>query len=232
MFDAVAGRYDRLNHILSLSLDRGWRRRTVRHLGVVPGERALDLCCGTGDLALALARAGARVVGADFAHQMLVRAGRKARAIPLLEADAQCLPFPTASFDLLTVGFGLRNLAEPRSGLIEMHRVLRPGGRLGVLEFSVPPSPLFRRAYHLYLRRLVPAVGDGRSGRAGPYHYLADSVRQFPDQRTLAEWIEGAGFEPARWINLTGGIAALHVAVKPGPARRPRSAPAQGADRV
>lgn len=215
MFGALAGRYDLLNRILSLSLDRRWRRATVRALAPRPGQRALDLCCGTADLALELRAAGLEVVGADFSHEMLLEARRKAPGLALVEADALRLAFADASFDLVTIGFGLRNLADYDAGLRELLRVLRPGGRLAVLEFSVPTAPAFRRVYHLYLGRLVPAVGRALSSRHGAYQYLADTVREFPDQAELGRRIQGAGFQPVQWVNLTGGITALHIAGKP-----------------
>jgi demethylmenaquinone methyltransferase/2-methoxy-6-polyprenyl-1,4-benzoquinol methylase len=215
MFGAIAGRYDLLNRLLSLSLDRGWRRRAARELGAGPAARVLDRCCGTGDLAAAIRRTGAEVVGADFAHEMLVRCRRKAPGMPLVEADALRLPFADSRFDAVAVAFGLRNLADPAAGLREMLRVLRPGGRLGVLEFSVPRSPSFRALYHVYLGRIVPAVGDRVSGRSGPYRYLAETVRAFPDPQSLARTIRDAGFAAPRFLPLTGGIAALHLAHRP-----------------
>ena len=217
MFAAIAGRYDLLNRVLSLSIDRGWRRRTVRALAPRSGERALDLCSGTGDLAMALTAAGADVTAADFTHAMLVRAARKAPGLRQVEADALALPFPDCSFHMVSIAFGLRNLADPTSGLREMLRVLRPGGRLAVLEFSTPTSRPLRSFYHLYLEKVLPAVGDALSGRAAPYRYLADSVRAFPDQQQVATVIQECGFGPARWIDLTGGIAALHLAERPRP---------------
>jgi demethylmenaquinone methyltransferase/2-methoxy-6-polyprenyl-1,4-benzoquinol methylase len=212
MFGAIAGRYDLLNHVLSLSLDRGWRRHAVRELGVGRGHRVLDLCCGTGDLAIALRTTGAEVVAADFAHEMLVRARHKAPGLHLVEADALHLPLADASFDAVTVAFGLRNLANPTAGLTEMRRVLRPGGALAILEFSAPTARWFRRVYHLYLGRVVPAIGDRIAGGDGSYRYLATTVRDFPDQESLAAVIRGVGFTPPTWHNLTGGIAALHLA--------------------
>ncbi len=214
MFGSLARRYDLLNRVLSLSLDRRWRKAVLRELGPRPEQRALDLCCGTADLALEIRAAGLEVVGADFSHEMLVQARRKAPDLSLVEADALNLCFPDSSFDLVTIGFGLRNLADYGAGLREFRRVLRPGGRLAVLEFSVPTGAAFRRLYHLYLRRLVPAVGRALSRRHGAYRYLADTVQEFPDQKELGRLIEDAGFGPTRWVNLTGGIAAIHLASK------------------
>ena len=214
MFGSLARRYDLLNRVLSLSLDRRWRKAVVQELEPQAGHRALDLCCGTADLALELLAVGLEVVGADFSHEMLVQANRKAPTLPLVEADALNLSFPDASFDLVTIAFGLRNLADYGAGLREFRRVLRPGGRLAVLEFSVPTAAAFRRVYHLYLKRLVPAVGSALSRRHGAYRYLADTVQAFPDQKELGRLIEDSGFGPTRWVNLTGGIAALHLASK------------------
>jgi demethylmenaquinone methyltransferase/2-methoxy-6-polyprenyl-1,4-benzoquinol methylase len=215
MFGSIAGRYDLLNRLLSLSLDRGWRRAVVRELRPGPGQRALDLCCGTGDLALALSAAGASTVASDFAHPMLERAHRKGPALHLVEADALQLPFPEAAFDMVTIAFGLRNLQDRGAGLREMYRILRPGGQLAVLEFSVPPGRWFRRIYHAYLGRAVPTVGKLVSRRSGPYRYLAETIREFPDQPRLAAAIDAAGFTSTRWIDLTRGIAALHLARRP-----------------
>ncbi len=214
MFGSLAQRYDLLNRVLSLSLDRRWRKAVVQALEPGPGQRALDLCCGTADLALELLAGGLEVFGADFSHEMLIQASRKAPGLPLVEADALNLSFSDASFDLVTIGFGLRNLADYGAGLRECQRVLRPGGRLAVLEFSVPTGAVFRRVYHLYLKRLVPAVGKALSRRKGAYRYLADTVQAFPDQEALGRLIEDSGFAPTRWVNLTGGIVALHLASK------------------
>lgn len=215
MFASIAGRYDFLNGVLSLWLDRYWRRRAVAELGLGPRSRALDLCCGTGDMAGLLRRAGAEVVASDFCHEMLAAVPAKAPGARVVEADALRLPFLDRQFDGLTIAFGLRNLADPLAGLREMHRVLRPGGRLAILEFSVPPGRAFRRLYHWYLGAVVPWVGDRLSRRQGPYRYLATSIRAFPDQPALARKLEEAGFEGARWVNLTGGVVSLHLAVRP-----------------
>ena len=220
MFGEISGRYDLLNRLLSAGRDRAWRRVTVERLGPRPGERALDLCGGTGDLALDLARAGASVVCADFSWPMLVGArpklaGAGPGAVRLLLADALRLPFADGSFDLLTIAFGLRNLRTVEEGLGEMRRVLRPGGRLGILEFSTPPGALLRGAYHLYLGRILPRVGGWVSGRPRAYRYLADSIRGFPDQEGLARQMREAGLVEVGYLNLTGGIVALHTARRP-----------------
>ncbi len=214
MFGEIAGRYDALNRILSLGSDRSWRSRTCDILAVRQGERAADLCCGTGDLALDLARRGARVVAADFSRPMLDRALDKGAA-GLVEADALALPFAEGSFDLVTMAFGFRNLADRERGLSEIRRVLRPGGRLGILEFAMPRSAIFRRIYLPYLRRMVPAVGAIISGRRGAYHYLASSIQAFPEQSQMTQSLGRAGFDRARHHDFFFGIAALYVAHRP-----------------
>jgi demethylmenaquinone methyltransferase/2-methoxy-6-polyprenyl-1,4-benzoquinol methylase len=220
MFGEISGRYDLLNRLLSAGRDRAWRRATVDRLAPEPGERALDLCGGTGDLALDLAEEGASVVCADFSWPMLLGArpklaGRRAGPVRLLLADALRLPFAEGSFDLATMAFGLRNLRTVGEGLSEMRRVLRPGGRLGILEFSRPPGRVLRGAYHLYLGRILPAVGGWVSGRPKAYRYLADSIRGFPDQEGLAREMAEAGLEGVTYRNLSGGIVALHTARRP-----------------
>lgn len=219
MFGRIAPRYDLLNHLLSLNIDKLWRNIVVREFRDVlgrPGARVLDLCCGTGDLTLAL-HDGARatVLGADFCHPMLVRAVDKFadRANPptALEADALRLPFPDASFDLITAAFGFRNLADYDGGLREMLRVLRPQGRLGILEFSEvvgPLGPLFR----FYFTHVLPKLGAAISGDSVAYSYLPASVARFPSPEELASRMRGVGFSDARFSRLTFGIACLHVA--------------------
>jgi demethylmenaquinone methyltransferase/2-methoxy-6-polyprenyl-1,4-benzoquinol methylase len=222
MFGGIAPRYDFLNHLLSLNMDRGWRRRAAAELSAGPGQTVLDLCGGTGDLALAVARQapGATVVCCDFAHPMLRRAGPKfGRAgvsdrCLLLEADGLTLPLRDASVDGITVGFGVRNLADLDAGFREMWRVLRPGGRLVVLEFSKPEGPWLSRLYRAYLGRLLPRVGDAASGATGPYGYLARTIAAWPDAPSLAGRLREAGFAAAGWTLLTGGIVAVHTALK------------------
>ncbi len=219
MFGRVAPRYDFLNHLLSFQADRYWRRHTVgrvRDLLAREDAVALDICCGSGDLAFALARAGnARVYGSDFCHPMLVEAGRKAarhRArVPLFEADALRLPLRDASLDLITVAFGFRNLPNYRSGLREMLRVLKPGGRAAILEFSQPPNALFRGFYNFYSRRVLPVIGGWISGSRDAYTYLPDSVKKFPNAPALAAEMRDAGFDNVEYRYLTGGIVALHL---------------------
>lgn len=218
MFAGIAARYDLLNHLLSGNVDKSWRRTAARELGpsLVEGSRVLDVACGTGDLSLVLARAGGpRVVGLDFCRPMLEIARRKAEAtqvaIPFVEGDALRLPFADETFDAVTIAFGLRNLAGVEEGLRELCRVLRPGGRVAVLEFSTPVVPGFRALFRFYFARVLPRIGGLISGSRGAYEYLPDSVSKFPDQRRLAELMRGAGFESVGYRNLTGGIAALHT---------------------
>jgi len=234
MFSGIAPRYDLLNHLLSLRFDVAWRNRLARRfreLLVRPGARVLDLCCGTGDLALTLAaqssnakgRPGAQIFGADFAHPMLRYAEKKrdakmrspegrVPAIELLEADALSLPFADATFDLVTTAFGFRNLANYESGLAELHRVLRPGGFLAILEFTEPRNALFGRLFRFYFKNILPRIGGLISGNRGAYGYLPASVRRFPEPAELAQWMSRAGFTSVGFERWTGGIVALHVA--------------------
>jgi len=222
MFAGVAARYDFLNHALSLRRDIAWRAATAQALRSVlerPGSVVVDLCCGTGDLALAFERyAAGLVLGADFCHPMLQRARRKAHPrgrAAFVEADALRLPLPDESADAVAIAFGFRNLANYGRGMQEMRRVLRRGGWLAILEFSRVQGPIFRPLFHFYFHYLLPRLGSWVSGVKGPYLYLADSVSRFPDQETLAAFLCEAGFQDIRYTNLTGGIAALHLAVKP-----------------
>lgn len=226
MFASVAHRYDLLNHLLSLSVDRWWRRVTRSRLRPLLPDRALilDLCTGTGDLALELS-AVARVVGCDFCRPMLVRAAAKEsrsrrphHAVTFVEGDALVLPFADNRFDAVTIAFGLRNLEHYESGLREMLRVLRPGGCLAILEFSLPTLPIVRPLYLLYFTRVLPALGRLISGREGPYSYLPQSVREFPDPPQLARLLRGVGFTDPSESPLTMGIATLSMARKEKPA--------------
>jgi demethylmenaquinone methyltransferase/2-methoxy-6-polyprenyl-1,4-benzoquinol methylase len=217
MFARVAPRYDLANHLLSFNIDRRWRAHAVRRAGRIlkqPGARALDICCGTGDLTLALSEASSGVVlGSDFCHPMLVAARDKMarRGAALFEADALRLPLGDASLDLITVAFGFRNLANYEAGLIEMRRVLRPGGMAAILEFSRPPNPLFAGLYHFYSRRILPWIGGALSGSRDAYRYLPESVGKFPTAPELADDMRRAGFENVSFEYLTGGIVALHL---------------------
>ena len=222
MFANISARYDLLNHLLSGNMDKRWRRKVAKQLRGIPADSGLilDVACGTGDLALALFEAtGARVIGTDFCRPMLEIASRKAarleRAIPFVEGDALHLPFPDDSFDGVTIAFGLRNLASVEGGLKELQRVLRPGGMTAVLDFSKPNVPGFRALFQFYFARVLPLLGGVVSGSKSAYEYLPDSVSRFPDQEQLAALMRNAGFENVHYLNLTGGIAALHSGTKP-----------------
>jgi demethylmenaquinone methyltransferase/2-methoxy-6-polyprenyl-1,4-benzoquinol methylase len=227
MFGQIAPCYDFLNHLLSLNIDRRWRDRTARLVPPGPPEDGpvLDLCTGTGDLALTYDRAAGGtvpVVGADFCHEMLVRAARKAAAagagdrLRFVEADAQALPFPADTFQLVTVAFGLRNITDTDAGLAEMVRVTRPGGRVAILEFSKPRHWLLGRLYRWYFRYALPLVGQIISrSRESAYRYLPESVLRFPDYEELAAKLTAAGLVDVKYEPLTFGIATLYVGRKP-----------------
>jgi demethylmenaquinone methyltransferase/2-methoxy-6-polyprenyl-1,4-benzoquinol methylase len=216
MFGRIAHRYDLANHLLSFNLDRRWRARTVRRVEPLlrrRESRVLDVCCGTGDLLLALERtAGRPLYGSDFSHPMLREAARKARASRLFEGDALQLPLRDRAADLITIAFGFRNLANYQSGLEELRRVLSPGGMLAILEFSQPSNPAFATLYRFYSRRVLPVVGGALSGARDAYSYLPDSVRKFPTARELSAQMQAAGFRNVRYEYMTGGIVALHLA--------------------
>ncbi|MCH9721927.1 MAG: demethylmenaquinone methyltransferase [Actinomycetia bacterium] len=214
MFDAVARRYDITNTVLSGGQDRYWRRATRAAVKGRPGDAVLDLAAGTSVSTVELAKSGAWCLAADFSVGML-QAG-EGRPVPKVAADATLLPFADASFDAVTISFGLRNVVDHVSGLREMARVTKPGGRLVVCEFSTPTVPVFANAYKEYLMRALPRVARAVSSNPEAYVYLAESIRAWPDQPTLARRIQQAGWSAVRWRNLTGGIVALHTAVKPG----------------
>jgi demethylmenaquinone methyltransferase/2-methoxy-6-polyprenyl-1,4-benzoquinol methylase len=209
MFDRIAPVYDFMNRAMTLGMDQRWRRLAARAV-VQPGDEVLDSCCGTGDLAIADARLGGRVTGLDFSERMLERARRKEPDLEWVRGDALALPFGDASFDAATVGFGVRNVADLEAGLRELARVLRPGGRLAVLEITRPRG-LLRPFFRLWFDVLIPLAGKALPGGAA-YSYLPASVRRFPGPEDLARALEQAGFSAVSYRLLAGGIVALHVA--------------------
>lgn len=225
IFSLIADKYDLFNALASLGIDRGWRRATVDAAYASPTatHTILDLCAGTGDLTLALARRGGatRVVGSDFTPEMLDVARRKLAEKPVPDvavsfdlADAQDLPYEDAGFDAATVAFGVRNLPDRAANFSEVLRVLHPGGRYVILEFSRPLFAPWRWVYHVYLGVVIPLIGGILTGDMKSFVYLNDSIRAFPDQAELAEELRRAGFADVTWRNLTGGIVAVHVATK------------------
>ena len=215
MFDDVAQRYDLTNDVLSLGQTRLWRRAVAQAVAARPGERVLDLAAGTGSSSLPFAAAGAQVVAADFSLGML-RVGKRAHpALDLLAGDALRLPFADAVFDAVTISFGLRNVSDVDAALTEMARVTRSGGRLVVCEFSHPTWPPFRTVYTEYLMRALPSVARRVSSNPDAYVYLAESIRAWPDQTALARVLQGNGWSEVAWRDLSGGIVALHRAVRP-----------------
>jgi demethylmenaquinone methyltransferase/2-methoxy-6-polyprenyl-1,4-benzoquinol methylase len=216
MFEAVAPRYDFLNRVLSLGIDRGWRQRVVESLELTPEHRVLDLCCGTGDLAFEIARTSP-CTACDFTWNMLTRARAKSMAngipIALACADTLALPFGDDRFDRATIAFGIRNLESMSAGLAEIRRVLKPAGKLAILEFSQPNRAWLKLPYRIYLDWLLPMVG-GLLSRKEAYRYLADSIQGFAVPEVLVELLDEAGFRDCRYTRLTGGIVALHLATK------------------
>lgn len=222
MFVSVAPRYDFLNHFLSMGRDIAWRKATARTLRAAlaqPGSVAADVCCGTGDLTLALSHfSSGRVLGTDFCHPMLHRAREKAAGLPgsvfFLEADTLSLPFADNSLNVVSTAFGFRNLANYVRGLQEMRRVLKPGGTLAILEFSRVNVPVIGPLFRLYFRKILPRIGTLVSGVPGPYQYLPDSVSRFPDQPELARMMREAGLTNVHYRNFSLGAAALHLGQK------------------
>jgi demethylmenaquinone methyltransferase / 2-methoxy-6-polyprenyl-1,4-benzoquinol methylase len=213
MFDRVAPRYDLANTVFSLGQDRAWRQAAARAAGLAGGRTAVDVACGTGALTreLAATAPGATVLGVDFSWEMVRRAAAAQAAGPAyLVGDALRLPLRDASVDVVTIAFGLRNLPEPGRGLLEFRRVLRPGGRLVVCEFSQPVVPVLRGVYRRYLTRLMPLAARRLTSDPEAYQYLARSIGAWPDQPGLAAWLRQAGFTAVAWRDLTGGIVALH----------------------
>ncbi|QDT01017.1 bifunctional demethylmenaquinone methyltransferase/2-methoxy-6-polyprenyl-1,4-benzoquinol methylase UbiE [Adhaeretor mobilis] len=224
MFGQIAGRYDRMNHLLSLNVDKYWRWRTVRQVAPAGGMKILDVCTGTGDLAIAYHKASegkAQIVGTDFCHEMLAIGEQKGRILgtngqlTFLEADTQHLPFPDNEFDIVSVAFGLRNVANTDAGLAEMARVCKPGGQVAVLEFSTPRWQPFRAVYGWYFRNILPKLGQWLARNdAEAYDYLPESVGEFPQGAALAERMQAAGLTNVTYRGLTLGVATLYVGRK------------------
>jgi len=218
MFSGIAGRYDLLNHLLSVNIDKRWRRKVRAKLTPIladPHALILDVACGTGDLSIELQHGSqAKVIGTDFCRPMLTIAQEKALHIPFVEGDAMNLGFDDATFDAVTIAFGLRNLSNVSDGLAELHRIVKPGGQLVVLEFSAPAVPGFRKAFNFYFSNILPRIGGLVSGSRGAYEYLPDSVSKFPDQKRLAAMMRETGFDNVEYTNLTGGIAAIHTGTR------------------
>jgi len=220
MFSAIAYRYDLLNHLLSLNIDKLWRQQAVGKLAGVLRKSdglCLDLCCGTGDLALTMSRnSAAQIIACDFSHPMLQLSRQKiskrnqSGRIRIIEADGLKLPFRSQAFDAVAIAFGLRNLEGVTAGLMEMARVLKPGGTLVVLEFSKPTNALLDKLFQFYFFRILPQIGRLLSRHEDAYSYLPRSVRQFPDQMELAKTLNHCGFDKVNYLNLSGGIAAIH----------------------
>lgn len=223
VFDSVASRYDVMNDLMSFGIHRLWKRLTIERAGVRPGHSVLDIAGGTGDLTLKFSRLvgpRGRVVLADINDSML-RVGRDKLIdqgvggnVEYVQANAEALPFPDSTFDCITIAFGLRNVTDKDAALRSMTRVLKPGGRLLVLEFSKPGNPLLSKIYDDYSFHLLPRMGQMVAGDADSYRYLAESIRMHPDQETLKEMMEDAGLERVEYTNLTGGIVALHRGIK------------------
>lgn len=222
MFSGIAGKYDLLNHLLSANIDKRWRKLVSKHLKDIlenPQALVLDVACGTGDLSIELQKhAKAKVIGTDFCRPMLAIAAEKnfknKLSISYLEADGMNLSFADKTFDAVTIAFGLRNFSNWQNGLRELHRILKTGGKLVILEFSEPVLPGFRQAFQFYFSNILPRIGGAVSGSRGAYEYLPDSVSRFPNQKKLATMMREIGFSDVEYKNLTGGIAAIHLGIK------------------
>lgn len=216
MFDSVASRYDLINDVAALGQVGMWRSAMVEALELTPGATVLDLAAGTGTSSAAIARAGARVVAADFSLGMMSEGRRRGAPVPFVGADAQHLPFAEHAFDAAVISFGLRNVQDPRAGLREMVRVVRPGGTVVVCEFSTPTARPFRLVYERYLLRALPAVARRLAPNPDAYDYLAESILEWPAQEELRTWLQDAGLSRTQFRNLSGGIVALHRGRVPG----------------
>jgi demethylmenaquinone methyltransferase / 2-methoxy-6-polyprenyl-1,4-benzoquinol methylase len=224
MFDAIAPRYDFLNHLLSLGLDVRWRTKAIRVLGLAPGATVLDLCAGTADLGIAAATAASpagRVIGVDFSREMLRLGQQKlsrrglAERMPLVQGDAMRIPLASEAVDGAMVAFGIRNVEQPAAAYAEVYRVLRPGGRFAILEFGLPRMPGVRQAYLWYFRHVLPRIGGMVSGHASAYAYLPASVGTFPEPASVMSQLVAAGFSDVRTVPLTFGVVYLYSAAKP-----------------
>ena len=215
LFDTIAPRYDLINDLQSLWLHRRWKRLLVKIAGVRPGEKALDICCGTGDIAFALRAAGAEVVGLDFSPAMLSVAQKRVRdKVKFIQGDAQHVPFEDAAFDIVTIGYGLRNLESWEAGLEEMARLARPGGRILALDFGKPENPVWRRVYFSWLRWGVPVFGKIFCHDSATYSYILESLKAYPAQRGVAEKLRALGCRDVQVRNLLGGAMCIHFARK------------------
>jgi len=223
LFATIARRYDLINDIQSFGMHRLWKRRVLRLTRIQPGDRALDLCCGTGDITLALAKAGADATGLDFSGAMLEVAREKTgrlnsarrQKIQFIQGDAQQIPFPENSFDVVTIGYGLRNLADLDAGLRDMWRVTKPGGRFVSLEFGKPGNALWRAMYFSYLKFMLPIFGKVFCGNSAAYAYVLESLTHYPTQKEVSEKMAGCGWRDVRVFNLIGGVMSIHCAEKP-----------------
>jgi demethylmenaquinone methyltransferase/2-methoxy-6-polyprenyl-1,4-benzoquinol methylase len=210
MFDRVAKGYDRTNAILSGGNATLWRMATVNAIDPQPGEKILDIAAGTGTSSKAIAKSGAEVIALDFSAGMVAEGRKRHPELTFVEGDAEALPFPPSSFDAVTISFGLRNVNNPQLALGEMYRVLKPGGRVVICEFSHPPRPLVAGSYRAYLKYIMPAVATITSSHRDAYRYLMESIEDWPEQAVLSQWLRAAGFTRVAYRNLTGGIVALH----------------------
>lgn len=214
MFDSIAPVYDRLNHILSFGIDRYWRKKLVRTVDVSGVRKVLDVACGTGDVSLALKKRGMEVVGVDISDKMLAIAGKKVPGVDFVDGDASDLPFPDSTFDAVTVAFGIRNFDKRDKCICELRRVLKDGGILAVLEFSIPGNRLWRKLYTWYFRNILPAVGRAVSGQDYAYTYLPESSFDFPAPELFVHELEAGGFRCTEARQMTGGVAYLYVGRK------------------